>query len=77
MGITDPFLFDQNKKLFELDYPTKMAFAHPPRPNPHRGYSYVGQENISAISGFERGEDSTASIVDLKVSWIIITHLQS
>jgi hypothetical protein len=27
---------------------------HPPKANPNRGYSYVGQENVAKISGYEK-----------------------
>ncbi|OOQ89525.1 hypothetical protein PEBR_07905 [Penicillium brasilianum] len=58
-----------NKALFALSKEKKAGFAHPPRPNPHRGYSYVGQENISGVTGFERGEQSGQRVVDLKESF--------
>lgn len=58
----------QNKELFELSHDQKMNFAHPPRPNPHRGYSYVGQEKLSGVSGFERGEKVSVKQTDLKVA---------
>lgn len=32
-----------------------MKAKHPPQANPNRGYSYVGQENIASISGYEKG----------------------
>jgi len=58
----------KNRELFRLPHKTKMTFAHPPRPNPHRGYSYVGQENISGVTGFEKGEEAPATrILDMKV----------
>ena len=33
-----------------------MLSKHPPVSNPHRGYSYVGQENLSALTRADRGE---------------------
>ncbi|OQD61296.1 hypothetical protein PENPOL_c017G04392 [Penicillium polonicum] len=60
---------EYNKALFALSKEQKNEFAHPPRPNPHRGYSYVGQENISGVTGFERGEDGGKVVVDLKESF--------
>lgn len=32
-----------------------MIAKHPPQANPNRGYSYVGQENVANISGYEKG----------------------
>lgn len=32
-----------------------MEAKHPPQANPNRGYSYVGQENVANISGYEKG----------------------
>ncbi|KAL2419946.1 2-oxoglutarate-dependent dioxygenase htyE [Exophiala dermatitidis] len=61
--------FRYNRELFRLSKEKKMTFAHPLKPNPHRGYSFVGQENISAISGFERGEEAPARVLDLKESF--------
>ncbi|KAI8712019.1 Fe2OG dioxygenase domain-containing protein [Fusarium sp. LHS14.1] len=48
-------LFEQTKKFFNLSHETKMIAKHPPQANPNRGYSYVGQENVANISGYEKG----------------------
>lgn len=32
-----------------------MEAKHPPKANPNRGYSFVGQENVANISGYEKG----------------------
>lgn len=32
-----------------------MEIKHPPQANPNRGYSFVGQENVANISGYEKG----------------------
>lgn len=45
----------QSRKFFSLPYETKMEAKHPPQANPNRGYSYVGQENVANISGYEKG----------------------
>ena len=45
-----------------------MTAKHPPEANPNRGYSYVGQESVSSISGFEKGLPQGKSIRDIKVS---------
>lgn len=36
-----------------------MTVPHPPEANPNRSYSFVGQENISQITGFEKGLRAT------------------
>lgn len=33
-----------------------MKAKHPPQANPNRGYSFVGQENVANISGYEKGK---------------------
>lgn len=32
-----------------------MKAKRPAQANPNRGYSFVGQENMAGISGFEKG----------------------
>lgn len=59
--------FKKSKCFFALPLEAKMVAAHPPRPNPHRGYSAVGQENISGISGFEKGVKVAPRVFDIKV----------
>ena len=58
----------QSKRFFSLPITARIAAAHPARPNPHRGYSYVGQERISGISGFEKGIFDAPPLLDTKVS---------
>jgi hypothetical protein len=45
----------------------KMSAPHPKNPFPHRGYSYVSQESISGISGFEKGVANKSVLKDVKV----------
>lgn len=45
-----------------------MTAKHPPEANPNRGYSYVGQESISSISGYDKGLPEGKSVRDIKVS---------
>lgn len=45
----------QTRKFFDLPLEEKMKAKHPPQANPNRGYSYVGQENVANISGYEKG----------------------
>jgi len=44
-----------------------MKAKHPPQANPNRGYSYVGQENVAKISGYEKGR-GPGQTRDIKVS---------
>ncbi|KAF7517523.1 hypothetical protein G7054_g13796 [Neopestalotiopsis clavispora] len=48
--------FAMTRQFFNLSLDDKMKAKHPPQANPNRGYSYVGQENIAAISGFGKGD---------------------
>lgn len=48
----------------------KMSAAHPEAPSPHRGYSYVGQEKLSGVTGFLDGHTETSVLLDLKVGGI-------
>jgi hypothetical protein len=45
-----------------------MTAKHPPAANPNRGYSFVGQESISSISGYDKGLPQGKSIRDIKVT---------
>ncbi|KAL4883522.1 hypothetical protein BJY04DRAFT_226543 [Aspergillus karnatakaensis] len=48
-------LFDMTKRFFSLPLEQKMTIKHPPQANPNRGYSFIGQENVANISGYEKG----------------------
>lgn len=43
-------LFNLSRHFFALPHEEKMSAPHPPVPNPHRGYSFVGQEFTSGLS---------------------------
>ncbi|KAL4910009.1 hypothetical protein BDW74DRAFT_46680 [Aspergillus multicolor] len=43
-------LFSWAKRFFALPLEHKRKAAHPPEPNPHRGWSCVGQEKLSVIT---------------------------
>lgn len=58
---------DKNKGYFDLPLEAKNVAAHPEQPNPHRGYSYVGQENLSRVKDFEKGVRNTVQVYDTKV----------
>ncbi|GAM84982.1 hypothetical protein ANO11243_029850 [Dothideomycetidae sp. 11243] len=61
--------FSYSNKFFNLPLHIKQKAKHPEAPNPHRGYSGVGQEKISAITGFEKGERSEVRAAELRESW--------
>ncbi|KAL4947590.1 hypothetical protein BDW69DRAFT_178123 [Aspergillus filifer] len=42
-------VFDWSKRFFSLPLESKLLAAHPVLPNPHRGWSCVGQEKLSVI----------------------------
>lgn len=44
-----------------------MIAKHPPESTPNRGYSYVGQESVGSISGFEKGISPGKQVRDIKV----------
>jgi hypothetical protein len=44
-----------------------MVAAHPPQASPHRGYSFIGQEKISGITGFADGKPDKTALQDIKV----------
>lgn len=53
--------YAQSKQFFGMPLQSKLKAVHPPRPNPHRGWSSVGQEKLSII---QQGK----AALDLKVS---------
>lgn len=44
-----------------------MIAKHPPESTPNRGYSYVGQESVGSISGYEKGVSEGKQVRDIKV----------
>lgn len=54
-----------------------MTAKHPPEANPNRGYSYVGQESVSSISGYEKGLPQGKTIRDIKVSASSMTRREN
>lgn len=44
-----------------------MLAKHPPESTPNRGYSFVGQESVGNISGFEKGKPQGKFVRDIKV----------
>lgn len=57
----------KNKQFFGLPLEAKNKAAHPAQPNPHRGYSYVGQEKLSKVKDFEKGDRDAPDVYDIKV----------
>jgi hypothetical protein len=57
----------QTRRFFSLSLEDKMTAKHPPEANPNRGYSFVGQESISSISGYDKGLSQGTSVRDIKV----------
>jgi hypothetical protein len=57
----------QTKKFFELPLDDKMKAKRPAQANPNRGYSFVGQENVANISGYEKGKGPNKTR-DIKVA---------
>jgi hypothetical protein len=58
----------KNKRFLDLPLGSKNVAAHPEHPNPHRGYSYVGQEKLSKVKDFEKGVRDAAEVHDIKVT---------
>lgn len=56
----------QTRAFFAVPHEGKMTAKHPPESTPNRGYSYVGQESVSTISGFEKGLPQGQYIRDIK-----------
>ncbi|KAM4057406.1 2OG-Fe(II) oxygenase superfamily protein [Hirsutella rhossiliensis] len=61
--------FDINRRFFRLAPEAKEKAAHPPEPNPHRGYSYVGQEKLSMVKDYEKGSREVLDVFDVKESY--------
>ncbi|KAK2590967.1 hypothetical protein QQS21_011346 [Conoideocrella luteorostrata] len=61
--------FQWNKKFFSLPLAAKAKAAHPYGPNPHRGYSYIGQEKLSKVKDYEKGHRDAVELYDMKESF--------
>nr|WNT93875.1 putative 2-oxoglutarate/Fe(II)-dependent dioxygenase [Emericellopsis sp.] len=62
-------VFAWNKRFFDLPLEAKNVAAHPEQPNPHRGYSYIGQEKLSRVKDFEKGVRDSVQVHDIKESY--------
>lgn len=66
----------QARKFFDLPHDEKMKAVHPPKANPNRGYSYVGQENVALISKLGKNPGLTRDIkvrrYTMRVSYAIV-----
>ncbi|RMZ71375.1 gibberellin 20-oxidase [Pyrenophora seminiperda CCB06] len=58
--------FATSREFFALPHEEKMKSEHPAQSNPHRGYSWVGQENLSSLTRRDRG---LAPLKETKESW--------
>ncbi|KAI4237248.1 MAG: hypothetical protein LQ349_002003 [Xanthoria aureola] len=73
-GIEDHMIqgiFDQSKEFFEMPERLKLKAEHPPRPDPHRGWSRVGKEKLAGITGFQKGVRNPKIVDDAKESFDI------
>ncbi|KHN99775.1 Oxoglutarate/iron-dependent oxygenase [Metarhizium album ARSEF 1941] len=71
-GLSDEELrqaFEWNRRFFSLPLSAKAKAAHPHGPNPHRGYSYVGQEKLSKVKDYEKGSRDAVEVHDVKESF--------
>ncbi|OIW29073.1 Clavaminate synthase-like protein [Coniochaeta ligniaria NRRL 30616] len=71
-GISDEAVdevFEWNRRFFALPPEAKAKAAHPAQPNPHRGYSYVGQEKLSRVKDYEKGVPENSVAHDIKESF--------
>ncbi|MCJ1226782.1 hypothetical protein MMC12_003436 [Toensbergia leucococca] len=59
-------LFERSRQFFDLPDEIKAKAKHPPRPNPHRGWSPQGQEKLAGITGFQKGERAPQLCEDIK-----------
>ncbi|RDL36298.1 uncharacterized protein BP5553_05650 [Venustampulla echinocandica] len=55
-------------RFFSLPLAAKTKAAHPCGPKPHRGYSYIGQEKLSKVKDYEKGNRDAVEVYDVKVS---------
>ncbi|PFH63359.1 hypothetical protein XA68_12323 [Ophiocordyceps unilateralis] len=62
-------VFQWNREFFSLPFAAKAKAAHPPEPNPHRGFSHVGQEKLSKVKDYEKGNRETFVNYDNKESF--------
>lgn len=68
-GDTIDKAFHWNKRFFDLPLEVKNQAAHPAQPNPHRGYTYVGQEKLSRVADYEKGSRDAKEVYDIKESF--------
>ncbi|THC88580.1 hypothetical protein EYZ11_011971 [Aspergillus tanneri] len=68
-GLSDELiqqLFDEVKRFYRLPDELKQKAAHPPGPNPQRGWSGIGVESTSKLYG-EQTERPSGKLKDAKV----------
>ncbi|KAL4884493.1 Clavaminate synthase-like protein [Aspergillus karnatakaensis] len=62
-------IFKHTRSFFALPNEIKAKAKHPEAPNPHRGWSAVGQERVWKISGFEQNKERTDSYNEFRESF--------
>ncbi|KUL84336.1 hypothetical protein ZTR_06317 [Talaromyces verruculosus] len=68
-GLSDELiqqLFDEIKRFYRLPDNLKQKAAHPPGPNPQRGWSGIGVESTSKLYG-EQTERPSGKLKDARV----------
>ncbi|RDW83772.1 uncharacterized protein DSM5745_04098 [Aspergillus mulundensis] len=65
-GLIDE-IFKYARSFFALPDTIKAKAKHPEAPNPHRGWSAIGQERVWKISGFEQDQQRTDSYNEFRV----------
>jgi len=58
-------LFNWSHRFFDLPFEDKNLSKHPPEAHPHRGYSRVGQENLSALNHNGVGEWKLSEVKEI------------
>ncbi|KAL4789408.1 Clavaminate synthase-like protein [Aspergillus venezuelensis] len=61
--------FRYARSFFALPNDIKVKARHPEAPNPHRGWSAVGQERVWKISGFEQNKERIDSYNEFRESF--------
>ncbi|KAL3444267.1 Clavaminate synthase-like protein [Aspergillus insuetus] len=62
-------VFGYSRSFFALPNDIKAKAKHPEAPNPHRGWSALGQERLWKISEFEKDKERTESYNEFRESF--------
>ncbi|KAL4886895.1 hypothetical protein BJY04DRAFT_204547 [Aspergillus karnatakaensis] len=63
--------FTEASQFYHLPLEEKLKSPHPPTAHPHRGFSPVGLENVSAVSNYGRAAGHKPLLKDMKESYDI------